>query len=460
MSEIVPLGRRLRAGSVTCETLTRVALLAIRTLEPKLNAFISVTEEQAIATARERDRELRAGRDRGALHGIPVVYKDCIDTAGVRTTSGSRIFRDRIPERNAAVVGRLAAAGAVMLGKSNMNELAAGGPGGYNKFYGSTRNPWGLEHESGGSSSGTGAAVAAGICRGGIGTDSGGSIRGPASHMGVVGLRPTIGRLDMRGVFPRAPSLDICGPLAASALDAAVLFDALLDERESSSIDANAISLDGIRLGIVDNYSFQDVQSDVATAVRGALQVFERLGATLISLRVNELEQQSTGEHATRILVYEFAREFGETYRAAADREVFGPVVHSDMTKAADVSPSDYESALRFKARFSATLRDILRTVDALVTPTMPTTAPLADKPDLSGRHRQFTMPVSLAGLPAISLPCGLDSSRLPIGLQLAGGRLEERKLLAIASAYEAAVADTRTRPPVFFDVEAELAAT
>ncbi|CDS48176.1 Aspartyl-tRNA(Asn) amidotransferase subunit A @ Glutamyl-tRNA(Gln) amidotransferase subunit A [Polaromonas sp. CG9_12] len=224
---IAEAARGLRARSYSCEELTRAYLRAIDELQPRLNAFITVTGQQALDQARRLDAELRAGKDRGPLHGIPIVHKDLYDTQGVRTTVGSEFFKDRIPNADATVVTRMAQAGVVSLGKTHMNEFAAG-ISGTNAFFGDAHNPWDLARSPGGSSSGTGAAIAAGLCLGGTGSDTGGSIRVPASWNNITGIRPTFGRVSLRGVYPRAYSLDVAGPLGRSVADVAMLLQAMV----------------------------------------------------------------------------------------------------------------------------------------------------------------------------------------------------------------------------------------
>src|SRR5229473_4535900 len=223
---IAEAGTRFRSGDLTSLDLTKAYLTGIEKLEPQLNAFIAVLKEEALKTATERDAELRAGRDRGRLHGVPIVVKDLFEMRGTRTTVGSKAFKDRATDRDATVVRKLLDAGVVVLGKTNMNEFAAG-VSGTNATFGDTHNPWNLERSPGGSSSGTGAAITAGLCLGGPGTDTGGSIRVPASWLGITGIRPTFGLVSLDGVYPRSRSLDCVGPLARNVHDLALLLDVM-----------------------------------------------------------------------------------------------------------------------------------------------------------------------------------------------------------------------------------------
>jgi len=443
--EIASAGQRFRNGSLTSETLTRSCLEGIRALEPTLRAFITLCDQQAIDTAKARDRELAAGLDRGFLHGIPIVYKDNIDTARIRTTVGSELFADRIPQMDAELVTRLTAAGAVLLGKTNMNEFAAGGPGGHNAFFGTTRNPWNTEHESGGSSSGTGASVASGLCLGGIGSDSGGSIRGPASHMGIVGLRPTFGRVSAKGVFPRARTLDICGPMARKVADAALIYSALIGDSSLPGHFSVVDDLEGTRIGLLSGFVTNNVDTGVKAAFDTAVTTLVALGAQIVDIRLPELESGHIADVASDLLVFEFARSFGEIYCAAINPTHIGPIVHRDMERGRKIHDTEYRMILEMRKTFAAKLRKLFEAADMMVTPTMPTTAPPIATPDLSGKHRQFTIPFSFAGYPACSIPCGLDQTGLPMGLQFIGDKLQEARLLEVAAAYERATEQHRT---------------
>lgn len=457
---IAEAGKWLREGSITSERMTESYLRRIKRLDSRLNAFISVTEELALTSARALDQELSDGIDRGPLHGIPIAYKDNFDTAGVLTTCGSKLFETRVPDKDAVIARRMKAVGTVMLGKTNMNELAAGGAGGFNKFFGSTRNPWHLDHESGGSSGGSGAAVAARMCLGALGTDTGGSIRGPASHMGIVGCRPTLGRIDLTGVFPRAPSMDCAGPLGATVRDVAILVNAMtgyyLPERADREPFAEdfAIALDegvcGRRLGVIRNYTFREVDPDVAGAVSAAIDRLARLGAEIEEIEVPFLEGKLDDSSPLTVMLCEFNEIIGACCPdTAREGEIFGPIVRKDLERAATISRCMYEAALADRRRRETEIRPVFQNVDALLTPTMPTTAPPIERADLSGRHRQFTVPFSFLVLPAVSIPCGFDSRGLPIGLQIVGGAMREALILRIAAAFES-VTDFHKRCPPF----------
>ncbi|MBA3596151.1 MAG: amidase [Methylibium sp.] len=457
---IAEAGKALRAGAFTSEELTKAYLRAIAESQPKLNAFITVTADQAVAQARRLDQELRAGKDRGRLHGIPIVHKDLFDTAGVATTVGSEFFKGRTPRNDATVVARMAEAGVVSLGKTNMNEFAAG-TSGTNAFFGDVHNPWDLARSAGGSSSGTGAAIAAGLCLGGTGSDTGGSIRVPASWNGITGIRPTFGRVSLSGVYPRAYSLDCAGPLARSVADVAALLQAMVgyDPTYKDSVRAPAedfssrlaAGIRGLKIGIIDNYTYRDVDPDVVHAVQAAAQVLERLGATVLQVRIPMLAGPLEYSSLFNILLYEFNQILGVEYRATADKNLFGPIVRGNIARGETVSREFYERSLRERAQKKRDFREVFKQVDALITPTMPTVAPvLSASGDTYDRGRQFALPFSWVGVPSISVPCGFGAGGLPIGMQIVGDEMQEALLLRIAAAYEGATPHHRARPPAF----------
>ena len=355
-TSIAEAGAGLRSGAFSVDALTRHFLDGIHRLQPRLNALIAVNDDLAIAAAVALDAELKNGIDRGALHGIPIVVKDDTDVAGYPTTVGSALYRApgaaRVPERDAAAVARLKAAGAVILGKANMNEFAAGGKGGFNPHFGNTRNPWSLRHDPGGSSSGTGAAVAARLCLGGIGTDAGGSVRGPASRCGVVGIRPTYGRVSSRGIFPRCRSFGTAGPIAGRVADAAALLTAMAGHDPG---DPNALDLpqedfarnlhrgiEGLRLGLVDGFSFAGLDPEVAEAVSGAVAAFESLGAQVRSVGAPLLSRTLDAARLAEIIFHEFAKAIADEYDRA-DPSLFGEIVHRDIARAREALPPAWD---------------------------------------------------------------------------------------------------------------------
>jgi aspartyl-tRNA(Asn)/glutamyl-tRNA(Gln) amidotransferase subunit A len=452
-------GRLFRGGSLTVEALTQAYLGCIAELQPKLNAFITITPEEALKSAQRLDAELKAGRDRGPLHGIPIVYKDNVDTSGTQTTMGSEFFRHRVPNNDATLVRKLKGAGVVMLGKTNMNELAAG-PSGTNVAFGDTHNPWNLSRSPGGTSSGTGAAVAARLCLAGTGTDTGGSIRIPACWSGVVGIRPTFGRVSTSGVFPRAYSLDCPGPLARSVADAATLLNAMVgyDATDKYSIDGpNEDLVSGIEkrindlsLAVVEDYEAGEVDADVDDAFHIAIDTLAKCGATVKRATVPLFRGALDYRLIFDILLYEFNKIIGDRYREAPNRhEVFGPIVQRDISLGERIARHRYEQSLAERQVHLESIRKVLGEFDAFLTPTMPMAAPpLTASMEEFDRARQFALPISYLGLPAISVPCGFNTDGLPIGLQIIGDKLQEKLLIRIAAAYERSTEFNRYTPP------------
>ena len=446
----------LRKGSLSPVELTEDCLARIEKLNPRLNAFITVTADSARAQARTAEAEIRRGNWRGPLHGIPLALKDLIDTAGVRTTAASSLFKDRIPAEDAEVVRRLREAGAVLLGKQNLHEFAYGGSS-MVSYFGEVRNAWNSEHIAGGSSGGSATAVAAGLGYGAIGTDTAGSVREPAALCGVVGLKPTYGRVSARGVIPLSISLDHVGPIARTVADVAVILQAIagFDAKDKASVDvpvedhvaALGKSLEPLRIGVPRKFFFEDLDADVASAMNHALSGLATLGAELRELEL----PVSTDRTLQSAEAYAFHAEF-----VARSPELYQPETLRRIRSGEKVSP---EKVLECRRDLERARRDITATfddVDLLVTPTTPIPAPtiaeLKQNPDLL-RPRELvllrnTRPINVWGLPAISIPCGFTPSGLPIGLQITGPHWGEAKVLQLAHAYEQATAWHKREPP------------
>jgi aspartyl-tRNA(Asn)/glutamyl-tRNA(Gln) amidotransferase subunit A len=450
--------QQLRAGALSVQALTRGFLDCSRKLQPTLNAYITITESQALETAARLDSELAQENDRGPLHGIPVIYKDSLATRGVPTTVGSAYLRERVTEDDAGIVQRLKAAGMVMLGKANMSEFASGSSG-VNVFFGNVHNPWDLKRAPGGSSSGTGAAVASGMCLTGIGTDAGGSIRQPASRCGIFGLRPTFGRVSLAGVWPRTRTLGAGGPMTRCVKDAALMMNALAgyDPAYSASLRAPTedftrdleLGVRGLKLGIIEGYTFNDIDAEIETVLRAAVEVLAGLGAEIVPVRIPALSGSlDYSKLFSNVLLYEFNQILGEKYRNAP-RELFGPAVHSDLARGAQVSDEVYQNILRERPGQAAAVKAAFQQVDALLAPVLPNLTPLQTAgPEVWARGRQFNLPFSFAGVPSVSLPCGFARD-MPVGLQIVGNDLQETLLLRISAAFEAATDYHRRLPPV-----------
>ncbi len=445
---IAESGKLLRNREVSSLELTEKCLARIEEFNPALNAFITITADSALAQAREADTEIQRGNWRGPLHGIPLGLKDLIDTAGIRTTAASARFKDRIPTEDAEVVSQLKGAGAVLLGKQNMHEFAYGGSS-LVSYYGDVHNPWNTAHIAGGSSGGSAAAVAAGLSLGAIGTDTAGSIREPAALCGVVGLKPTYGRISVRGVLPLSPSLDHLGPITRTVEDAAIIFQAIANTLleatrvKDSFLDKSAAHF---RIGIPRKFFFEDLDPEIDSAVEKAISELRTLGNEIreIDLPVVEDRKLQSGE------AYAYHARF-----VASNPELYQPETLRRIRAAENISSADI---LRLQAELQQERRDIRKIfdeVDLLITPTTPITAPsiaeLKKDPNLL-RPREIvllrnTRPANVWGLPAISVPCGFTRAGLPIGLQIIGAHGADATVLQLAYQYEQATLWHKRRP-------------
>ena len=451
------LGRRIARRELSPVAVTRAHLARIEQLAPKLNGFVTVTAERALAEAAAADREIAAGRSRGPLHGVPMALKDLFDTAGVRTTAGSRILAENVPVRDAAVVERLSASGLVLLGKTNMHEFAFGTTSD-NPHFGPVRNPWDLERSPGGSSGGSGAALASGLCAVSFGTDTGGSIRIPAGACGVTGLKPTLGRVSRRGVTPLAWSFDTVGPMARTVEDAALLMNTIAgpdaEDEWCSTRPAEDFTRDfergagGLTLGVPREWFFEGVEPGIEAAVREAIAALEREGARRVDVAMPGMADAHTAHHG--ILAAEAAAFHGAWLRERPDD--YGDDVRRGLELGQLIAAVDYVNARRVQAIVRAAFRAALAEADVLVTPCLPQ-APLRVGEFMSREPavawNRLLTPVNLAGYPAISVPCGFDGGGMPVGLQIVGRPFEEALLLRVARAYERATEWGTRRPPV-----------
>lgn len=441
---------RLRRRRVSSAELTAAALARIERLNPPLNAFITVTAEMATARAREADKELAAGRDRGPLHGIPVAAKDLFWTRGVRTTAGSRIFENFVPQSDAAVVERLEAAGAVPLGKLNMHELAYGVTS-YNPHYGPVRNPWDTSRSPGGSSGGAGAAVAAGMIYAAVGSDTGGSIRIPAAFCGVVGLKPTYGRVSRFGAIPLGYSLDHVGPLAGSVRDSALVLNAIAgyDRRDPSCsrypvvdyVPEEGCSIRGLRVGFPENFYLERLHPDVELAVRGAVARAGSLGAEIRPIRVPDIEALNA---VGRVILLAEASAALEPH--LGDRGRFGADVLALLDQGRLLPATDYIQAQRLRRQIQHEFEGLWSQVDCLFAPTTPDVVPRIGETvvHLGGQDEDVRLAttrlvrgINVLGFPALSIPCGLNGSGMPIGLQIIGPAFGEDLILRAGAALE-----------------------
>ena len=446
---ISELSQRLRGREVSPMEVTQACLGRIDRLNPSLNAFITVTAESALAEARRAEGEILRGEWRGPLHGVPVALKDLIDTAGVRTTAASALYKDRVPYQDAEVVRRLRQAGAVIIGKNNLHEFAYGGSS-LVSYFGDVHNPWDLGRIAGGSSGGSAAAVVAGMAYAAIGTDTAGSIREPAALCGCVGLKPSYGRVSSRGVIPLSLSLDHVGPLATTFQDAAIVLQAIAgyDPADITSADvpvadyvsALRVGAKSLRVGVPRAYFFDDLDPEVASAMERALRG--------ISTLVAEVREVQLDVPTDRTL------QAAESYachaqNVAKNPELYQPETVRRIRSGERISAAEYIERRRELDEARRSIGQVFAEVDVLVTPTMPMPAPaIADLKANAEALRpaelkllRNTRPFNVWGLPAISLPCGFTQSGLPIGMQIAGPHWREDLVLQLAHAYEQATA-------------------
>jgi aspartyl-tRNA(Asn)/glutamyl-tRNA(Gln) amidotransferase subunit A len=461
---LAELARKIRAREVSPVEATEACLARIETLGPRLRAFIHVDADGALRTARIREAEVKAGRARGPLHGVPLAHKDLFVWGGRAASCGTAVPEYFRAEHDATAVARLEAAGAITLGRLNLAELALG-PFGDNAHHGDVETPWRAGHCAGGSSSGSGAAVAAGLAYGALGTDTGGSIRLPAACCGIVGLKPTYGRVSRAGAMPLSWSLDHVGPLARTVRDAGILLGVIAgaDPRDATAsgrpVPDYVAALDrpitGLRVGVPDRYYGEDLDAAVGSAFQQAIAGFRGLGAevsecpvpdpTILNDLANLIARSESAAVHTRIV-----RE---------SPHVLQPAVRSRLEIGFHVTAHDYLQATRLRARATRTFVDeVFRRIDVLVVPTIPEPAPTlalvkGGQPDdvvrRMGRFSRLTRPWNALGLPALSVPCGFSADGRPVGLSLIGRPFDEATVLRAGHAYEQAAGWWRRRPPL-----------
>lgn len=446
----------IKARGISPVELTEAHLARIERVDLRLNCFITLTADQALDSARRAEEIIGQGSYLGPLHGIPLAVKDLYETTGIRTTAGSTFFADYVPEKDCVAVQKLNAAGAVNLGKLNLHEIALGVTNN-NPHYGACRNPWQLERTPGGSSGGSGAALAAGLCMGSLGTDTGGSIRIPASLSGVVGFKPTYGRISTRGVIPLSWNLDHAGPMALGVRDVALLLQTIagydpedpysMDVPVEDYIDGLEGGVRGWRVAFASDAFFQRADDEVLAAVNEAEKIFTALGA-----QVSEIEVPGgrAAALANGLMTTSDAAAFHQE-RLEMRPEGFGMDVLQRLQTGAGFSSSEYILARRAQSTLRHQFERFFRDYDILLTPTTPIPAPFLDGPDAVEQARKltrFTAPFNLTGLPALSVPCGFTQDGLPVGLQIVGASWAEAQVLRAGYAYERAT-DWHLRTPV-----------
>ena len=408
----------LRAKKISSVELVSESLTNVARANPKLNAFITVLDSEARSRAAAMDAELARGQDRGPLHGIPIAHKDLVKTRGIRTTAGSKLFSNFIPDEDAEVAAKLNDAGAVLVGKTGLHELAYGITS-TNPHFGAVHNPWDLNRIPGGSSGGSGAAVAAGLVPFATGTDTGGSIRIPSSFCGTVGLKPTYERVSRRGVFPLGLTLDHIGPMTRTVRDAAIAFNAMA-VHPGFYVPPAHVDIRGLRIGLPQNYYLDRLDAEVAAAIRTSVQTAAALGARIVDIRVPDIDAINV---VGRVLLLV---EAVSNLRPYLDRRAdFGPDVLALMDQGRLISAIDYADAQRLRRIQLREFSKLWTEVDCIFTPSTPTPAPLigqttlqigATTEDVRLATTRFMRAINVLGIPSLAMPCGFTTNGLPSG--------------------------------------------
>ena len=438
---------RMDAGEFGPVALTEALLARVDRQQNSLNSFITVTRETALREATVAEAELKAGNPRGPLHGIPLAYKDLLATAGIRTTFASRAYSDWVPDYDATLVRRLRDAGAIMLGKLNLSEGAADSSS-QSSAFGGPRNPWNPERITGGSSGGSAAAVAAGLAFGAIGSDTAMSIRQPAALCGIVGLKPTYGRVSKHGAMALSFSLDHLGPMTRTVRDAALMLQVMAGHDADdpttedvpvpdyvSAVDSAPARLDGMRIGVPRHPFYDDLAEGWERLMEDSLGVLSRLGAELVEFTLPHAEDLN---HIGSLIIFaEGAAFHADAFRQDPDK--FGPNLRALLESGQNFNAVHYIQAQRVRRKLCEETLATIAPYDALVLPTTPLPACLVgdDDPNLTGPRLRNTLLFNVLGLPAISLPCGFDAHAMPVGLQIVGKGFAEDRLLALARVYE-----------------------
>ena len=452
-------GKLLKGGELSPVELTQAVLDRIAETDDRLHSFITLLSEEALSEARTAEAEIRSGRYKGPMHGIPIALKDLYDTAGIRTTAGSRVDFDRVPTVDSTPTARLKEAGAILMGKLAMHEFALGGPDWTTPFEPAC-NPWNLDHITGGSSSGSASAVASGQVMGALGSCTGGSIRGPASLCGIVGLKPTYGRVSRSGVVTLSWSQDHVGPMTWTVEDSAYMLQAIAghDPKDPTSSRAPVPDysaslredIKGKTIGLPRHYFFDPdpgVNPEVVAIVEKGVAELESLGAKIEEINLPSLEYVRA---ANTIIMVSEAYAFHEPNLKARPQD-FGEIVRSRFRIGGLLNASDYLQAQRCRQWSKREFADALTKVDFFVTPTMtqPAAAFEGYDPIATIQGRSFTAPFNVTGLPAISVPCGFTQSGLPVGMQIAGKPFDEPAVIQAAYTYQQHAHWYEQRPPV-----------
>ena len=460
---IAELAKLIKQKEISPVEVTSVFLERIEELDYKTNAFITVMVDQAIADSKEAELEIIRGEYKGALHGVPIGLKDLYYTQGVENTGGSKIpgWVNFIPKEDSTVTKRLKQSGAIIIGKLNMHEFAAGGTN-HNPNYGSSRNPWGLDHMTGGSSGGSGSAVAASLCTAAMGSDTGGSVRIPSALCGIVGLKPTYGRISCYGVIPLSWSQDHPGPMTKSVLDSGILMNSIAgydpkdpftsQEPVPDFTETLNKGISGTKIGIPTTYFFDGLDTEVKDSIGKAISVLTGLGAIIQEISLPHIEY--SGHLRNHISMVEAANYHEQLLKSHAEK--LTPNVRDRLELGLMLPANIYIKSQRIRSVVRQDFVNSLKKVDVLVTPTISIVAPLIGQQtiEIEGKSQQlleqlgrFTRPFNQTGLPACTVPCGFNSKGLPIGLQIIGKAFDESMVLRVAHSYEQA-AEWRNRKP------------
>lgn len=453
----------IKTGEISPVDLTRSMFERIETVDPKLKSYAALMYDRAMATAIKAEQEIVSGNYRGPMHGIPIAVKDLCYTKGTRTMGGLSVLKDFIPDYDATVVSRLEAAGAIILGKLNLTE---GAMGGYHRDFDIPVNPWHENYWTGVSSSGSGVAIAAGLCFGALGTDTGGSIRLPSMANGIVGLKPTYGRVSRYGVLPLAESLDHVGPMTRSTADAAIMLQTIAgyDENDPTSL-RNPVpdmllnigsGIAGMRIGFDSDYATTNINAGLVKAIEQALNVLTDLGATIVQIKMPE-DTKAMGALWLPMCAYEATIAHKATFPSRADE--YGAYFREFLEFGDTITPEQYADASEQRRKFTLGFDAALSMVDAIICPSGGITVPIevsslygnweAIEPAFAGMRPYFTAPANFAGTPTLTIPCGVSDVGIPYTLQLMGSRLSEARLCQIGHAYEQATNWHDLHPPV-----------
>ncbi|WP_417516579.1 amidase [Minwuia sp.] len=459
--DLVELSDLIDAGKTSAGEITDAFLTRIERENAQTNAYVTLTADNARAAAKQADQQISSGKRRGTLHGLPIGHKDLYATAGVLTTGGSRVLADNVPVEDATAVARLNDAGMVTLGKLNTHEFAYG-PTGENSSFGTTRNPWNLDRITGGSSSGSAAAVAGGLAPVATGSDTGGSIRMPAACCGLTGLKPTYGRVPRSGILPLCWSMDHSGPLSRTAIDAALILQATAgaDGKDAAAPDrpvpdylsAMTGDISGLKIGVARRYFFDQAQTQVTDRVEDALKELEKRGAKLVDVDIAHIE------HSTAAALAIYLAEATAYHEDTLDRnaDLFTDQVRTYLEVGDQILAKDYLHAQRFRTLLGQSMAAVLEDVDVIATPGIAMTATPIGELDVDingtpepvfGAILRNTEPFDMTGLPALVVPCGFGEDGLPVSLQLASRPFDEATILNAGHAYQQATDWHRRRP-------------